>query len=149
MGHTPFYCVVVFSTVLHPVDVASLQDKDKSVRRIERGSRIVTVVPANTRVVLQMPRGNLETICPRALVLSEVRRNLDSLEFGVAFRCMREHRLNFNLIYDHNPQVRSITVISPLDLLLLFFKAFMANVPKFIEQLGSVDHINLFLTELS
>lgn len=88
-----------------PVDVEHLQYKDKSVRRVERGSRIVTVVPMDTRVVLQMPRGNLETICPRALVLSKVRRNLDELEFGAAFRCMREHRLNFNLIYDHNPKV--------------------------------------------
>ena len=132
------------------MDVESLQYKDKSVRRVERGSRIVTVVPMDTRVVLQMPRGNLETICPRALVLSEVRRNLDKLEFGAAFQCMREHRLNFNLIYDHNPKVRCAIAILFLDSdCCLFVKVFMANIPRFIDQLCSVDYINLFLTELS
>ena len=50
---------------------------DESVRRVERGSRAVCVVRDDTRVVLQMPRGNLETIHPRALVLSAVRAELD------------------------------------------------------------------------
>lgn len=92
------------------MNVESIQDKDKSVRRIERGSRIVTAVPSDTRLILQMPRGNLETVFPRALVLSEVRRNLDSLEFGVAFRFMRKHRLNLNLLYDNNPQVMPMSI---------------------------------------
>lgn len=117
--------------VITPVTVETIQAEDKSVRRVERGSRIVTVVPADTRLVLQMPRGNLETVCPRVLVLSQVRRDLDRLQFGAAFRSMRTHRLNLNLVYDHNP------------------KAFMDNVPRFIEELGSVDYINVFLTELS
>ena len=54
-----------------------------------------------------MPRGNLETVFPRALVLSSVRRNLDSLRFREAFLDMRKHRINLNLMYDHNPQVSS------------------------------------------
>ena len=47
------------------------------VRRVERGVRIVCVVPDDTKVVLQAPRGNLETVHPRVLVLSSVRRMLD------------------------------------------------------------------------
>lgn len=46
-------------------------------RAVERGSRIVAVVPSATSLVLQMPRGNLETICPRPLVLRVVRALLD------------------------------------------------------------------------
>ena len=46
-------------------------------RRVERGSRIVCVELCGTKVVLQMPRGNLEVIHPRALVLSSVRHRLD------------------------------------------------------------------------
>ncbi|XP_033730609.1 putative elongator complex protein 1, partial [Pecten maximus] len=103
---------------------------DESVRRVERGSRIVCVVQNETKLVLQMPRGNLETIHPRALVLSAVRKYLDSLEFGKAFVCMRKHRLNLNLIYDHCPQ------------------SFLDNVQKFVQQVALVDHINLFLTDL-
>jgi len=53
-----------------------------------------------------MPRGNLETICPRALVLSSVRGSLDQLKFREVFITMRKHRINLNLIHDHNPQVR-------------------------------------------
>ena len=78
---------------------------DESIRRVERGSRIVTVVPHDTRLIFQMPRGNLETISPRALVLSCVRRHLDSVEFKSAFALMKKHRINMNLIYDHNPKV--------------------------------------------
>lgn len=52
-----------------------------------------------------MPRGNLETIAPRALVLARVRRSLDARAFGEAFLTMRRNRINLNLIHDHNPEV--------------------------------------------
>lgn len=103
---------------------------DETLRRVERGARIVTVVPQDTRVILQMPRGNLETVHHRALVLAQLRKWLDSLRFKESFLCMRKLRINLNLIYDHNP------------------KLFLENVEAFITQLGSINHINLFLTEL-
>ncbi|KAG7217850.1 hypothetical protein INR49_031498 [Caranx melampygus] len=103
---------------------------DETLRRVERGSRIVTVVPQDTRVILQMPRGNLETVHHRALVLAQLRKWLDSLKFREAFESMRKLRINLNLIYDHNPKV------------------FLENIQTFITQLGSINHINLFLTEL-
>ena len=43
---------------------------------------------------------------------------------------MRKHRINMNLMYDNNPDV------------------FLNNVSKFIEQISSVNNINLFLTDL-
>ena len=46
-------------------------------RKVERGSRIVTVVPSNMSLVLQMPRGNLETINPRPLVLEVVKQDVN------------------------------------------------------------------------
>uniref|UniRef100_A0A665V896 Elongator complex protein 1 n=1 Tax=Echeneis naucrates TaxID=173247 RepID=A0A665V896_ECHNA len=103
---------------------------DETLRRVERGSRIVTVVPQDTRVILQMPRGNLETVHHRALVLAQLRRWLDDLKFREAFECMRKLRINLNLIYDHSPKV------------------FLENIETFITQLNSINHINLFLTEL-
>ncbi|KAK7115940.1 elongator complex protein 1-like [Littorina saxatilis] len=103
---------------------------DESIRRVERGSRIVTVVAEDTKLVLQMPRGNLETIHPRALVLATVRRKLDRLEFGSAFTIMKKHRINLNLLYDHSPSV------------------FLHNLSQFMQQVSSVTDINLFLTEL-
>uniref|UniRef100_A0A673YVE6 Elongator complex protein 1 n=1 Tax=Salmo trutta TaxID=8032 RepID=A0A673YVE6_SALTR len=103
---------------------------DETLRRVERGSRIVTVVPQDTRLILQMPRGNLETIRHRALVLAQLRKWLDSQKFREAFECMRKLRINLNLIYDHNPKV------------------FLESVETFLRQLDSINHINLFLTEL-
>ncbi|XP_069045545.1 elongator complex protein 1 isoform X1 [Lepisosteus oculatus] len=123
---------------LHETSVKGLQSalsseagqNDETLRRVERGSRIVTVVPQDTKLILQMPRGNLETIHHRALVLAQVRKWLDRLMFKDAFECMRKLRINLNLMYDHNPKV------------------FLENVEMFLKQIDSVNHINLFLTEL-
>ncbi|XP_046881186.1 elongator complex protein 1 isoform X2 [Hypomesus transpacificus] len=103
---------------------------DETLRRVERGSRIVTLVPHDTRLILQMPRGNLETLHHRALVLAQLRRRLDCRKFREAFECMRKLRINLNLIYDHNP------------------KSFLESTEIFLKQLDSISHINLFLTEL-
>lgn len=99
-------------------------------RRVERGSRIVTAVNSLMALVLQMPRGNLETIYPRPLVLEVVRRDLDGRRYGAAFRNCRTHRMDVNILYDHNPD------------------EFMANIGLFIRQVQNVDHINLFLSGL-
>ncbi|XP_067172655.1 elongator complex protein 1 isoform X4 [Apteryx mantelli] len=103
---------------------------NETLRNVERGSRIITVVPQDTKVVLQMPRGNLETIHHRALVLAQIRKWLNRLMFREAFQCMRKLRINLNLLYDHNPKV------------------FLENVETFIKQIDSVNYINLFFTEL-
>uniref|UniRef100_A0A8C0EGY0 Elongator complex protein 1 n=1 Tax=Bubo bubo TaxID=30461 RepID=A0A8C0EGY0_BUBBB len=102
----------------------------ETLRKVERGSRIITVVPQDTKVVLQMPRGNLETVHHRALVLAQIRKWLDRLMFREAFQCMRKLRINLNLLYDHNP------------------KLFLENAETFIRQIDSVSSINLFFTEL-
>jgi len=51
---------------------------DWPTRRVERGSRIVVAVPSSMSLVLQMPRGNLETINPRPLVTEIVKQDLDA-----------------------------------------------------------------------
>ncbi len=43
-------------------------------RSVERGARIV--VGSGMKVLLQMPRGNLETVYPRLLAFKELRRLL-------------------------------------------------------------------------
>jgi IkappaB kinase complex, IKAP component len=52
-------------------------ETDERCRSIERGGRLVTVMPSSFAVILQMPRGNLETIYPRALVLAGIRHFVD------------------------------------------------------------------------
>ena len=46
-------------------------------RRVERGSRIVTAIASTMSLVLQMPRGNLETVYPRPLVMRIVHQDID------------------------------------------------------------------------
>ncbi|AYO44803.1 Elongator complex protein 1 [Malassezia restricta CBS 7877] len=99
-------------------------------RRVERGSRIVTAVPSAMSLVLQMPRGNLETTYPRPMVLDVIRDRLDRLAFGEALRVSRAHRVDLNLLHDHCPT------------------AFLERVPEILAQIHHVDHINLLLSNL-
>lgn len=52
---------------------------DDNLHPIEIGAVLVTAVPRDTKVILQMPRGNLEEIHPRALVLAQLAELLDKL----------------------------------------------------------------------
>ncbi|XP_040435018.1 elongator complex protein 1 isoform X2 [Falco naumanni] len=124
------FCLKNTSVKALQAGLSSAAPNSETLCKVERGSRIVTVVPQDTKVVLQMPRGNLETIRHRALVLAQIRKWLDRLMFKEAFQCMRKLRINLNLLYDHNPKV------------------FLENAETFIKQIDSVNYINLFFTEL-
>lgn len=99
-------------------------------RRVERGSRVVTAVPSAMSLVLQMPRGNLETIYPRPLVLEVVRRDITSENYKAAFVACRKHRIDLNILVEHDRE------------------AFMRNIPKFVDHVSDVDHLNLVLAGL-
>ncbi|KAF7362473.1 polymerase II transcription elongation factor [Mycena venus] len=107
-----------------PKDIPSTWEK----RRVERGSRIVVGVSSGMGLVLQMPRGNLETINPRPLVMEVVRQDLNARNYRKAFLSCRKHRIDLNVLVEHD------------------HTAFLENLPLFIEQVHEVDHINLFLT---
>ncbi|KAF5354980.1 hypothetical protein D9756_005531 [Leucocoprinus leucothites] len=99
-------------------------------RRVERGSRIVTAVPSTMSLVLQMPRGNLETINPRPLVMEVVKQDLDAGEYRKAFFACRKHRIDLNVIVEHDRA------------------KFLQSVASFVEQVHEADHLNLFLTSV-
>ncbi|KAI9206900.1 IKI3 family-domain-containing protein [Polychytrium aggregatum] len=103
---------------------------DEDHRRVERGSQIVVATPASVNLVLQMPRGNLETMYPRALVLSQLRSFLDNLDYLNAFLLCRKHRIDMNILYDHRPE------------------QFIENVEHFVRQINEQDYLNLFLSGL-
>ncbi|GLH07490.1 Putative elongator complex protein 1, partial [Gryllus bimaculatus] len=98
-------------------------------RRVERGSRLV--VAAGDRVVLQMPRGNLETITPRALVLKQAAYNLDRGNFAVVFELFRKQRINLNLLVDHNPAL------------------FLQHTEEFVRDIKNPAWLSLLAVELS
>lgn len=100
-------------------------------RELERGAKIVSASCHDAKVVVQLPRGNLESFNPRCLVLNQVNELLNRLEFLKAFEILRKHRINLNYICDYNCQL------------------FIDNCELFLIQLHQVDYICLFLFELS
>ncbi|THG94781.1 hypothetical protein EW026_g6757 [Hermanssonia centrifuga] len=99
-------------------------------RRVERGSRIVTAVPSTMSLVLQMPRGNLETINPRPLVMEIVKQDIDKADYAKAFAACRRHRVDLNVFVEHDKET------------------LMGRLAEFVEQVENVDYINLFLTSI-
>ncbi|CEP14860.1 hypothetical protein [Parasitella parasitica] len=136
---------LVFSTTRHSarflaLDSTSLESiklsdetsdaYDETSRRLERGSKIVMATQHKPSLVLQMPRGNLETISPRAFVLATIREDLRALNFRSAFIACRKNRIDLNILYDDSPA------------------RFVDNIRTFIEQVSEVDYLNLFLSNL-
>ncbi|KAJ1675513.1 putative elongator complex protein 1 [Spiromyces aspiralis] len=103
---------------------------DESLRRLERGSTIVLSLPTLDRVVLQMPRGNLETIRPRALTLTSIRSWIDAGDYRSAFMACRVNRVDMNILYDYAPE------------------SFIEHVKDFVDQVDNVDYLNLFVSDL-
>lgn len=101
---------------------------DERVRAIERGSILVNSIPSKSSVILQAPRGNLETIYPRIMVLNDIRENIKKLNYRKAFLICRVHRIQQDILHDYDPE--------------LFFK----NIEHFINQLEKVEYLDLFLS---
>ena len=99
-------------------------------RQVERGSCVVAVL-SKPSAVLQMPRGNLEGIYPRALVLQHCMQQIYSYEFGQSFALMRRQKVDVNLLVDMDPN------------------GFLSHgATKLIDQIENIDHLNLFISSL-
>lgn len=92
---------------IHYVLLENIQDgetvaPDKSLsQNIEDGGSLVIASESESKVVLQMPRGNLETFNPRVLILSSVTKLLIDQKYVDAIRLARRHRLNTNFLFDY------------------------------------------------
>lgn len=121
-------------TTLNQVKFIKLQGKDITKiiyeRRIERGSKLVIIVPNDSKTVFQLPRGNLEVIHPRLLSLDIIGDFLKSRRYSKAFDIFRKQRINLNLLIDHDPE------------------AFLNNLEYFINDIDNTNWLNLFLSDL-
>lgn len=132
---TSFVCTdqFIMFTTLDQLKFIRLSAESTSVideRRIERGGQLVTTVAHDSRVILQLPRGNLETIQPRVLSLVIIGELLDAHQYRKAFDLLRKQRINLNLLVDHNPC------------------EFLANIGEFIADIDNIQWLNLFLSDL-
>ncbi|VDM09694.1 unnamed protein product, partial [Wuchereria bancrofti] len=103
----------------------------KSSRAVEKGAMLIGYETGGTRVWLQMPRGNLETIHLKELLLNKLKGLLNDLHFKDAAVIMKKHRIDMNLLYDHNPEF------------------FMKYIGQFVEGMGSAELLNLFVASLN
>ncbi|RAK86638.1 elongator complex protein 1 [Aspergillus costaricaensis CBS 115574] len=134
---------ILFTTSLHLIKFVHLTtvedmdippdtpETDERCRSIERGGRLVTVMPTTFAVILQMPRGNLETIYPRALVLAGIRNFIDRKNYRAAFLTCRSQMVDMNIIHDYAPE------------------QFMENIQLFVDQVKKIDFIDEFISRLS
>jgi elongator complex protein 1 len=90
---------VSMRAAMRPADWA--RAADSRTRRVEEGSRIVAAPPGSVNVVLQMPRGNLETVAPRSLALPAVTAALAAGRFAAASTLAARHRVDLNLLVDY------------------------------------------------
>lgn len=125
-------CFVHLSSALEPEKFTFLQNHsegaDERIRQIERGSILVSCVPSKYSVILQAPRGNLETICPRIMVLTGVRKFIKEKNFHEAFIACRTHRIDLDLLHDYDQEL------------------FYSNTELFVNQIKKVDYLDLFVS---
>ena len=67
---------------------------------------------------MQMPRGNLEGIQPRIIMFKQIISLVEAKEYGKAFRLLRQHKIDINMIYDVDPE------------------KFLANIDLFVAQVN-------------
>lgn len=90
----------------------------------------MTVMPSIFALILQLPRGNLETVYPRALVLAGIRDSINIKKYKKAFMACRSQRVDMNILHDHAPW------------------QFLGNVGLFVDQVKKSEYIDLFLSSL-
>lgn len=74
---------------------------DIFVRNIEEGAWLVSVPAGSEDVICQAPRGNLEVVRPRALVLYAVSNALDKDDISTAWFLSTVNRLDLNIMIDY------------------------------------------------
>jgi elongator complex protein 1 len=85
-------------------DTATAASRDVAVRAVEAGAVLVACPSgqgdrlADVPVVLQMPRGNIEGVSPRALVLTALVGALRRRDFAEAWRLATLQRVDLNLL---------------------------------------------------
>ncbi|KAK5983142.1 hypothetical protein GCK32_001347 [Trichostrongylus colubriformis] len=84
-----------------------------------------------TGVIMQMPRGNLETIHPRPFVIRVIKQLLDAGKFVEALKEMKKHRIDMNLIVDYKPEM------------------FIANISKLMATVKDVELICILIAALT
>lgn len=83
------------------------------------------------RVAFQMPRGNLEGIYPKIIMIDQVQKHITNKQYSLAFQAIRTHKLDFNLLTDIDPEL------------------FETDIHNILTGIKRVDYINLLTSQIS
>ena len=121
---------IFFTTLKHKLYAMNMKQKTMAIRSVERGSTIISYVPHDTKLIFQMPRGNLEIIHPRGIVLDIIVELLEQKNYRETFNVIRRHKVNYNFLRD------------------FAFNQIVEDIPQIIDQINKSDVINAFLLSL-
>jgi elongator complex protein 1 len=136
LGSSSYLHFIPFDSLINFDPLSALEDnalEGYESRNLERGSILITMLAHRPETVLLLPRGNLELLCPRGLLIPFVTRLLQQRKYSEAFIMIRKQKLDVNLLCDVNPSV--------------FLMG--GGIESFLEQVHNVDHINLFIAGLN
>ncbi|KAF1334906.1 Elongator complex protein 1, partial [Globisporangium splendens] len=144
--YCPAASVLVFTTLgsqaqLRMVPLQGLRQRQFDVyesRTVERGAKLVAVIGDRANVVVQMPRGNLECMAPRLLVLALAVQQIEQLQYVAALEICRKHRLDLNLLVDFDST--SFLANFPARLIRYFLETKPTQITS--------DRLCLFITNL-
>lgn len=85
-----------------------------------QGSQLLAVPNGSCCVVLQMPRGNLEGVYPRALVVAAILKALTLGKYSKAWRLATANRVDVNILVDYR------------------WPAFLSQAPAFVQQVTNL-----------
>lgn len=98
-------------------------------RLVERGAKIIAI--SEGRVVFQLPRGNLEGIYPKVIMINQVQKKIAAKQYKEAFEIIRTHKLDFNLLFDLNPD------------------QFFSEIELVLKDIKRTDYINLLVSQVT
>ena len=107
---------------------------ERSTYRRKIASGATLHVSFDVEVILHIPRGEIESIRPRPLLISKLRKYLAALNFEKAFNLVRTNRLDMNLLIDDD------------------YNRFVENIKLFIDQVGyqnTKDGFHIFIAEVN
>lgn len=106
-------------------------EKQRAMPLNERGAILLAALGEEAGVLIQTPRGNLETQYPRELVLATAASALRRKDYARALQICRRHRLDLNLIVDYGGWER-----------------FVEDAPAFVRAVGSPARVAELVTSL-
>ncbi|GLV37639.1 Elongator complex protein 1 [Carabus blaptoides fortunei] len=99
-------------------------------RSIPTGALLVNDIPNTSKVVLQVPRGELEIINPRPIALDQIDKLLSQKRHLEAYKIMRADRIDSNVLYDLDPA------------------RFMNDIEEFIKNINNCEYIDVIITQM-